>query len=83
MSQAANRVMDRIGFIGLGIMGYPMASNLIQKLPATAGIWIFDVSKEILEKFANEHDKAVHICSSSKEVAESTVSLYIPFENPA
>lgn len=66
--------MDRIGFIGLGIMGYPMATNLIEKLPSSAAIWIFDVSRDILEKFSKATEKTVHICSSSKEVAENSVS---------
>lgn len=67
--------LENIGFVGLGVMGYPMARNLIEKLPESASLWIFDVSKEVLEKFAAATKKTVHICSSSKEVAENSVCI--------
>ncbi|KAL9093164.1 MAG: hypothetical protein Q9159_000341 [Coniocarpon cinnabarinum] len=37
-----------IGFIGLGVMGYPMVSNLVQKL--STQVHVFDVQREACER---------------------------------
>ncbi|KAH8587004.1 NAD binding domain of 6-phosphogluconate dehydrogenase-domain-containing protein [Bisporella sp. PMI_857] len=68
--------MYKIGFIGLGVMGFPMAKNLVEKLPETSSFWIFDVSVETLHKFSETANKFVHICSSSKEVAENSNIIF-------
>lgn len=54
----------KIGFIGLGIMGKPMAKNLIK---AGHELVVFDVIKENIEAMTAEGAKAA---ASSKEVAE-------------
>jgi 2-hydroxy-3-oxopropionate reductase len=58
--------MKKIGFIGLGIMGKPMAKNLIK---AGYNLTVFDINpdalKEVVETGANEG-------SSSKNVAEKS-----------
>lgn len=65
-----------IGFIGLGVMGYPMAQNLLSKLPPASNLYIFDVSRDTLRRFAKEADnKQVTICESSKQVAEKSVGV--------
>lgn len=56
-----------IGFIGLGQMGYPMASNLFKKLSPSKFI-IHDYSLASAEKFKKEHPKAI-IAISPREVA--------------
>jgi 3-hydroxyisobutyrate dehydrogenase-like beta-hydroxyacid dehydrogenase len=56
-----------IGFIGLGQMGYPMASNLITKLSPTKFI-VHDYAFANAEKFKKEHSGAI-IAMSPKEVA--------------
>ncbi|KAL3426705.1 3-hydroxyisobutyrate dehydrogenase [Phlyctema vagabunda] len=59
-----------VGFIGLGIMGYPMAANLVKKLPSDFTISVFDVSPNTLSKFQEEmNTDRVRICGSSKDVA--------------
>ncbi len=54
----------KIGFIGLGIMGKPMAKNLIK---AGHELVVFDVIKQNIEAMTAEGAKAA---ASSKEVAE-------------
>jgi 2-hydroxy-3-oxopropionate reductase len=58
--------MKKIGFIGLGIMGKPMAKNLLK---AGYSLTVYDIvpekTKEVVEAGANEG-------SSSKEVAEKS-----------
>jgi len=69
-----------VGFIGLGIMGYPMAANLAAKLPESSKLHIYDISAESLSKLQTEAgEKRVHICKSSKEVAEQSVRIRPPF----
>ncbi|PNS20506.1 hypothetical protein CAC42_5956 [Sphaceloma murrayae] len=45
---------DTIAFIGLGVMGYPMAINLRKKMDPSHKLLICDVSKEALSKFQSE-----------------------------
>lgn len=67
---------SNVGFIGLGIMGYPMAVNLISKLPDTSKLYVYDISIKTLTKLQEETSgkKQVQICECSKEVAEKSVS---------
>lgn len=41
-----------VGVIGLGVMGYPMASNLAQKLPDATKLVVYDVNAEAMERFS-------------------------------
>ena len=56
---------NRIAFIGLGMMGYPMAGRL-----STAGyhLAIFDVNSDTSERFATEF--SCHVCSSAVKAAK-------------
>lgn len=64
-----------VGFIGLGTMGYPMAGNLITKLPSDSKMFVYDVSADAVKKFTAEHPNSVIPCSSAKEVTEQAVSF--------
>ena len=65
---------NNVGFIGLGIMGFPMAVNLASKLPSNAKLFIYDISTEALNRLQKETPKGrVQICDSSREVAEEAV----------
>lgn len=67
---------SNVGFIGLGIMGYPMAVNLISKLPDTSKLYVYDISAKTLIKLQEETSaRKVQICECSKEVAEKSVRL--------
>ena len=52
----------RIGFIGLGIMGKPMAKNLIK---AGHELLVYDISKDNVEYMQQQGAQA---CASSAEV---------------
>lgn len=56
--------MEKIGFIGLGIMGMPMAKNLIK---AGYSLTVLDINAKALEKL--EKEKAM-VVVSPKQVAE-------------
>lgn len=56
--------MNRIGFIGLGIMGSPMAANLIKK---GNEVYAYDVVAENVQKLAERGAKA----STLKEIGET------------
>ena len=61
-------LQNSVGFIGLGQMGYPMASNLLKGLNPTE-FYINDHSIEVASNFQKEHPSA-KIASSPKQIAE-------------
>lgn len=63
-----------VGFIGLGTMGFPMAENLISKLPQESKMFVYDVSAESVDTFKAKFPEAVVPCSSAREVTEQSVS---------
>ena len=60
---------DKIGFIGLGIMGRPMAKNLLK---AGYSLLVYDIVGEAVEDVVTEGAQGA---SSSKEVAETTTRI--------
>lgn len=62
-----------LGFIGRGVMGYPMAVNLLRKLETGTQLHVYEVSSQALEKFKQEAPGLVSVCSSASEVAEEFV----------
>ncbi|KAK3056761.1 hypothetical protein LTR09_002554 [Extremus antarcticus] len=60
-----------ISFIGLGQMGYGMASNIRKKLSKNSTMFINDVNSEACERFANEHESygPIEVVSTAKEAA--------------
>ncbi|KAJ5935989.1 hypothetical protein N7454_005287 [Penicillium verhagenii] len=65
-----------LGFIGLGVMGYPMARNLLKKLDNGGKLHVYDVSDEVLRRFEHEAPQMVSVCSSSREVMEKSDILF-------
>ena len=61
---ATSMKMDKIGFIGLGNMGFPMASNLLKAGHEVIG---FDVNKETVKRFETLGGKTA---TSPKEIAK-------------
>ncbi|KAI5358076.1 Putative 6-phosphogluconate dehydrogenase, NADP-binding, 6-phosphogluconate dehydrogenase, domain 2 [Septoria linicola] len=61
-----------IGWIGLGLMGYPMALNLAKKMDRATQFYVYDVVQDNVDKFVAEGGARVHACSSSKEVADKS-----------
>ena len=60
---------DKIGFIGLGIMGRPMAKNLLK---AGYSLLVYDIVGEAVEDVVTDGAQGA---SSSKEVAENTTKI--------
>lgn len=63
-----------VGFIGLGTMGYPMAENLVKKLPRKTKICVYDISEEALVRIMANNEGRVYLCHTAKDVAEKSVS---------
>ena len=62
-----------IGWVGLGLMGLPMAINLLKKTDEQTTFYVYDVVKESIDKFVEEGRGRVNACASSKEVADKSV----------
>ena len=58
---------EKVGFIGLGIMGKPMAKNLIE---AGYELVLFNRTREKAEELAD--DGAASVAGNPREVAESS-----------
>src|SRR5260221_5631994 len=65
-------VMDRIGFIGLGNMGRPMASNLVRKgFPLV----VFDVSPAPLRQLEERGARAAANCTAVADASDIVVTM--------
>ena len=60
----------KLGFVGLGIMGFRMARNLVKNLGSE--IFIYDVSTAAVNSFKAAVPDAT-VCSSARAVAEKAV----------
>ncbi len=63
--------MAELGFIGLGIMGKPMAAHL---LAAGHSVHVYDVNEKPVKELAK---KGAVVCKSSKDVAQKTDIIFI------
>lgn len=63
----------KVGFIGLGVMGYPMVQNLATKLPQSTHIYVFDVATQVMENLITEYPGKITACQSSKEITSKCV----------
>lgn len=61
--------MAKLGFLGLGIMGYPMARNLLQAGHNVA-LWSFTASKA--EELAAKFPDLATVCATPKDVAANS-----------
>jgi 2-hydroxy-3-oxopropionate reductase len=68
---------DTLGFIGLGVMGSPMASNLLKKFP---GAKIFDVDKAKVKSITARGGSPA---SSIREVGESCGVVFLSLPSTA
>lgn len=68
-----------VGWIGLGLMGLPMATNLLKKMDPKTSFYVYDVVQESVDKFVNldEAKGRVQVCGSAKEVADKSVRSLI------
>ena len=69
-TRAINGQKLKIGFIGLGQMGYPMASNLVQNINPALFV-IHDIFSESTKRFQNEHqERLIKIVNTPAQVAQ-------------
>lgn len=66
---------QRYGFIGIGVMGWGMASNLRAKLPPDATLVVCEINKERLDQWLKTAPGPVIVATTPKEVAEQSVRL--------
>lgn len=66
---------EKIGFIGLGIMGKPMAKNLLK---AGKKLVVFDVNRKAVDELTEYGAKAA---GSGKEIAEQTEIIFTMLPN--
>ena len=64
----------KIGFIGLGNMGSPMANNLLK---AGHELFVFDLVQASVKKLLDQHPGKVRALSAPKEVAAAGLDLII------
>jgi 3-hydroxyisobutyrate dehydrogenase len=64
--------MAKIGFIGLGNMGLPMAANLVKAGHAVAG---FDLGRDNLERASNRGVEAEHSAERAAKEADVVVTM--------
>ncbi|QGA13458.1 hypothetical protein EYB26_001108 [Talaromyces marneffei] len=64
---------DNIAFIGLGAMGFGMASNVRKKMPPTAILYIYDIYRPSCERFheAMKEFGPITITESPRDAAEN------------
>jgi 3-hydroxyisobutyrate dehydrogenase-like beta-hydroxyacid dehydrogenase len=65
-------LQHRIGWIGLGAMGYPMAKNLAthyHSLPNGTSVLIYNRTKEKCLRMKQEEGDKVHVADSLEQVA--------------
>ena len=62
-----------IGFVGLGVMGYPMVENLAKKLPQLVNVYVFDVVTQPMHMLSLQTNGKVEPCGSAKNVADKAV----------
>lgn len=70
---ASPRLPKAIGWIGLGLMGDPMAHNLLKKADSDTKFFVYDVISDAVDKFVKDGQGRVEACQSSREVAERSV----------
>lgn len=63
------------GFIGIGVMGFPMAQNLRRKMPKESKLLICEVNQSQIDQFLDETQprEQIEVISTPKEIAEKAV----------
>lgn len=72
-SSSISGLPQNIGWIGLGLMGLPMAKNLVKKMDKQTTFYVFDVVEESIKKLVEAGEGRVKACGNSKEVADKSV----------
>ncbi|KAK5117415.1 hypothetical protein LTR62_006034 [Meristemomyces frigidus] len=75
------RLNASYGFIGLGQMGYPMATNLRNKISSSDTLYIHDVNPAVTEQFAKEVGNVI-VAENVREVAENSETIITVLPEP-
>lgn len=78
MGRIANMTIDQgktIGFIGLGNMGFWMASHLAEKLPASSKLRVFDIIPALVDDICAKYPEKIVGCSGPKDVVIESVCI--------
>ncbi|KAL3485853.1 NAD binding domain of 6-phosphogluconate dehydrogenase-domain-containing protein [Aspergillus germanicus] len=72
-----SELTGNVAFIGLGAMGYGMARNIRKRMPPTATLYVYDVSRGVGERFCQEVRGIGRIgaVDSPREAAESSQTV--------
>ncbi|KAK5947775.1 hypothetical protein OHC33_011202 [Knufia fluminis] len=63
-----------VGFIGLGVMGLPMAKNLARKLPDGTKVAVYDLSTAAMDELSQEFPNKIVKANNAREVFSHSVS---------
>ncbi|GJN75833.1 hypothetical protein Purlil1_1337 [Purpureocillium lilacinum] len=76
---------DTVAFVGLGVMGYPMAMNLVKGLGPKKSFLICDVNEDSLERFQTEAKgrASVTIVANGFEAARAANTIITMLPSPA
>jgi 3-hydroxyisobutyrate dehydrogenase len=74
MSSPNEPLPRSIGFIGLGVMGKPMATNLARSLPRGSQIHAHDAVEAPVDEYCASFPDVAVKCASAREVADKSVS---------
>ncbi|KAK4038862.1 NAD binding domain of 6-phosphogluconate dehydrogenase-domain-containing protein [Parachaetomium inaequale] len=72
MSSPSEALPKSIGFIGLGAMGKPMATNLARSLPPGSHIHAHDTVEAPVDEFCTSFPDIAVKCASARELAEKS-----------
>lgn len=83
LSETASLPNVTYGFIGLGVMGYGMATNLRAKIPKDAALVVCELVEARRDQFISETEGIVRTANSPKAVSEQCVrnsQIFVTFE---
>jgi hypothetical protein len=63
------------GFIGIGVMGWGMATNLRAKIPKSSLLIICELNSTRLNQFISQTSGLIKVAASPREVALQAVSI--------
>lgn len=64
------------GFIGLGNMGYGMAKNVREKIPASSKLVVCELVTAQRDKFVKEFEGDIEVAETPKQVGERCVCMF-------
>jgi 3-hydroxyisobutyrate/3-hydroxypropionate dehydrogenase len=64
------------GFIGLGNMGFGMAKNVRQKIPASSKLVVCELNKSARDDFCKTIEGSIETAENPKEIAEKCVCTF-------